>query len=518
MDLKTLTDGIELTRLDGAADHDSIRVCDITEDSRTVMPGSLFIARTGTQDEGARYIEQAIRGGAVVVVTDDPDAILPAGSRSILLHAPNAGGVGAVLAERFYGYPSTELAIAGITGTNGKTTIAHLVQQIVKHARIRCGLIGTVVIDDGRERGAAAMTTPPAIELSRTLATMVEHGCKACAMEVSSHALDQGRTSAMRIDAAGFTNLTGDHLNYHKTIEAYTDAKMEFFRALGPGSTALINVDDPAGQRMIESCGDGSHISTCSMTDADADWYAQVIDRSLDGMGMRVKCPHGVFESSVSFFGDYNASNVLISLGLADVLLDKLEIDADARLSIFEGAMRELRLPRGRLERADSSSDDVRVFVDFAHSDDSIRSCLGGVRSVLPVGSSLWCIFGCGGDRDQSKRPRMGRAACDGADRVVLTSDNPRSEKPSEIVDDVLAGLDDAQRARVEVQVDRAAAIRFAIEHASSGDVIVIAGKGHEPEQVMMDRWGRVMAHEFDDVEHAKDALRDRRASAEADA
>lgn len=516
MDLKTLTDGIELTRLDGGADLDSIRVCDITEDSRTVMPGSLFIARTGTQDEGTKYIDQAIWGGAAAVVSDDPDATLPDGSHAALLHAPDASGVGALLAERFYGYPSTELAIAGITGTNGKTTIAHLVQQIVKHARIRCGLIGTVVIDDGRERGIAAMTTPPAIELSRTLATMVEHGCKACAMEVSSHALDQGRTSAVRIDAAGFTNLTGDHLNYHKTLDAYTDAKAGFFRALGPRSTALINIDDAASQLMIDSCGEGSKISTCSMCDADADWYAQIIDRSLDGMGMRVKCAHGVFESSVPFFGDYNASNVLIALGLADVLFDKLQLDADARLCLFESAMRELRLPRGRLERADSTTDDVRVFVDFAHSDDSIRSCMAGVRSVLPAGSSLWCIFGCGGDRDQSKRPRMGRAACDGADRVVLTSDNPRSENPSQIVDDVLAGLDDEQRAKVEVQVDREAAIRFAVKHASAGDVIVIAGKGHEPEQVMMDRWGRVMAHEFDDVEHAKDALRDRRSAAEA--
>jgi len=510
MDLHTLIDGIELEPLGGVG-IDSIRVCDLTEDSRTAMPGSLFIARSGTQDEGASYIDQAVHAGAVAVVTDDPDAQIPSGFNAALMYAKDASGVGAVLAERFYGHPSKKLAIAGITGTNGKTTIAHLTQQIIKHTRIKCGLIGTVVIDDGRERGVAAMTTPPAIELSRTLATMVEHGCRACAMEVSSHALDQGRTSAVEIDAAGFTNLTGDHLNYHNTIEEYTKAKIRLFASLQSGATALINTDDPVGQVMIDACGNEVNVLRCSMKDAGADWNISVTERSLDGMKMTVGCPHGSFESSVPFFGDYNASNLLIAIGLADVLLVKLGVEVPARIESYIGAMRELRLPRGRLERVDSSEDDVRVFVDFAHSDDSIRSCLGAVRGVLPEGAALWCIFGCGGDRDRSKRPRMGQAACDGADRVVLTSDNPRSEKPSQIVDDVLAGLDESQRARVEVQIDRAMAIGFAIEQASAGDVIVIAGKGHEPEQVMTDRWGRLVAHEFDDAQHAKDALKTRR-------
>ncbi|MBL4808468.1 MAG: UDP-N-acetylmuramoyl-L-alanyl-D-glutamate--2,6-diaminopimelate ligase, partial [Phycisphaerales bacterium] len=471
MNLHTLIDGIELTHLAGGVGGvggvsvDSIRVCDLTEDSRTAMPGSLFVARSGMQDEGAKYIDQAVHAGAVAVVTDDPDATLPSGFKAVLLYSKDASGVGGVLAERFYGHPSSTLAIAGITGTNGKTTIAHLTQQIIKHAhvgqaRIKCGLIGTVVIDDGRQRGPAAMTTPPAIELSRTLATMVEHGCKACAMEVSSHALDQGRTSAVEIDAAGFTNLTGDHLNYHKTIEEYTKAKIRLFASLKSGATAIINTDDPAGQVMIDACGEGVRVLGCSMKDAGADWYAEITQGTLDGMKMTVGCPHGSFESSVPFFGEYNASNVLIALGLADVLFEKLKVDVETRLKNFVGSMRELRLPRGRLERVDTSGDDIRVFVDFAHSDDSIRSCLGGVRGVLPAGAGLWCVFGCGGDRDRSKRPRMGRAACDGADRVVLTSDNPRSEKPSQIVDDVLGGLDESQRAKVEVQIDRDIAIR----------------------------------------------------------
>ncbi len=512
MDLHTLIygtglDGLDLEHLQGCERLDSVRICDLTEDSRTAMPGSLFIARSGTQDEGARYIQEAVHAGAVAVVTDDRDARVDPGSRVAMLYAPDASGIGAVLAERFYGHPSTDLAIAGITGTNGKTTIAHLTQQLVKYARKRCGLIGTVVIDDGRERGASSMTTPPAIELSRTLATMVEHGCSACAMEVSSHALDQGRTSAIRIDAAGFTNLTGDHLNYHKTIEQYTCAKSRLFASLQSGASALINIDDPAGQVMIDACSEGVNVVRCSMIDQGADWRASIAGQSIDGTELVVQSPHGSIESSVPFFGDYNASNVLIALGLADVLLDKLGIDPAARIDGFHAAMRELRLPRGRIERVHSEKDDIGVFVDFAHSDDSIRSCLSGVRDVLPEGALLWCVFGCGGDRDRTKRPRMGQAACDGADRVVLTSDNPRNEKPSQIVDDVLAGLDESQHERVEVQVDRAMAIRYAIEHASVGDVVVIAGKGHEPEQIVADRWGRLVAHEFDDAEHARKAL-----------
>lgn len=528
MDLHTLIDGIELTRLGGAAGSDdlrSIRVCDLTEDSRTALPGSLFVARAGTKEQGARFIDEAVHAGAVAVLTDNTEATIPKGYRAALLYNPRASEIGAILAERFYGHPSKALAIAGITGTNGKTTIAHLTQQIMKHFwmpntkhRIKCGLIGTVVIDDGRERGVASMTTPPAIELSRTLSTMVEHGCKACVMEVSSHALDQGRTSEVEIDAAGFTNLTGDHLDYHKTLESYSNAKTKLFSNLGDGSSALINMDDPAGQVMMDACNQGVQVLRCSMRDSGAEWFGQIVDRSMDGMKILVQCPRGVVESSVPFFGDYNASNVVISLGLADVLLNKLGVDAETRVAGYTRALPTLHLPCGRLQRVDTKRDDVRVFVDFAHSDDSIRSSLGAVRGVLPKGSSLWCVFGCGGDRDRTKRPRMGQAACNGADSVVLTSDNPRSEKPSRIVDDVLSGLDASQRARVEIQIDRDKAIRYAIEHAKAGDAIVIAGKGHEAEQILSDHMGNPVVHHFDDAEHATDALKDRRSRAEASA
>lgn len=511
MDLDTLISGLGLTQLCGQADLVSVRVCDITEDSRTALPGSLFIARAGTQDLGARYIRSAVDAGAVAVVTDDPESHKLETGNAVLLHSPDAANIGALLAERFYGNPSTALAIAGITGTNGKTTIAHLCQQIIKHAKVRCGLIGTVEVDDGRQRSNASMTTPPAIELSRTLATMVEHGCGACAMEVSSHALDQGRTFATKIDAAGFTNLTGDHLDYHLSFEDYSRAKAKLFRALDAGSSALINIDDASAEVMIQACGDGVEVMRCSMVKEDSDWYARIVSSSIDSMGLEIRSPIGSLSGSVPFFGSYNASNVMIAIGLCDVILAKLGLNHSARIGIYQYALPQLRLPRGRLQRVDTERDDLSVLIDFAHSDDSIRSALDGARSVLPSDASLWCVFGCGGDRDRTKRPRMGQAACEGADRVVLTSDNPRSESPSRIVNDVLAGLDDQQKSRVEIQVDRARAIDYAIEHAKAGDVIVIAGKGHELEQIIADESGKLIANRFDDAQHATTALEQRR-------
>ncbi|MFK7759448.1 MAG: UDP-N-acetylmuramoyl-L-alanyl-D-glutamate--2,6-diaminopimelate ligase [Phycisphaerales bacterium] len=511
MDLETLISGLGLTQLSGTEDHASVRVCDISEDSRTALPGTLFVARAGTRDLGARHIKSAVDQGAVAVVTDDPESDgLECGNAAVLF-SPDAANIGALLAERFYGNPSTAMAIAGITGTNGKTTIAHLCQQIIKLAKFRCGLIGTVEVDDGRQRSSASMTTPPAIELSRTLATMVEHGCGACAMEVSSHALDQGRTFAIKIDAAGFTNLTGDHLDYHLSVEEYTRAKTKLFSSLDPGSAALINIDDASASAMINACAEGVDVMRCSMIDKDCDWFVNIASTSIDSMGLEIRSPIGSFSGSVPFFGSYNASNLLIAVGLCDVLLAKLGLNHSARIGIYQYALPQLRLPKGRLQRVDTEHDELCVLIDFAHSDDSIRSALDGARSVLAHGASLWCVFGCGGDRDRTKRPRMGQAACDGADRVVLTSDNPRSESPSEIVNDVLTGLDEQQRARVEVQVDRAHAIEFAIRGAKAGDVIVIAGKGHELEQIIADDTGNLIANRFDDAQHATIALEKRR-------
>lgn len=509
MDLSALTKGIQIDRAVGPTDA---RVCDVTDDSRTAVPGSLFIARTGTADSGSSYAHDALGLGAVAVLTDDP-ALLDSVDGSVsVLYTPDAARAGCVIAERFYGDPSEHLVVGAVTGTNGKSSVAYLVDSILDHTKQRCGIISTVEIDDGRERSRAVLTTPPGVELSRTLATMREHGCVACVMETSSHALDQGRASAIMINAAAFTNLSGDHLDYHGDLASYTAAKARLFAQLGDGAHAVLNVDDPAHAAMLDACGEGVGVVRCSMEKSAADWTAQVLEQNATSMTIALGTPHGDTEIRVPFFGAHNASNTLVACALADVMLADLGVNAGDRLAMIAAAGPYIRLPPGRLERVDRDGDSVRVFVDFAHTDDALAHALAALRGVTPKASSLWCVFGCGGDRDTTKRTRMGRVVSEHADRVVVTSDNPRSEPPSEIVGMVLEGVDRRACEGVDVHVDRAAAIAFAVTHAAPGDVVVIAGKGHETEQITRGADGSLVRTRFDDAEHAREALASRRA------
>lgn len=513
MRLDQLISGLDITCDTPGGDLAEIRICDITEDSRTVVPGSLFIARSGTSDDGARYIEPAIECGCVAILTDRAHAAvidLPARPRVALLVTGDVKAATAKLAERFFDEPASKLVCAGVTGTNGKTTIAHLAQQLIEAADIRCGLIGTVEIDDGRERARASMTTPPALEISRTLATMVEHECRAVVMEVSSHALDQARVGAVSFDAAAFTNLTGDHLDYHKTVDHYTRSKARLFAQLKPDGLAAINADDPAHQAMLSRCPPSAQIVRCSAQEG-ADASVRIDDESIAGMRLTLEPPQGQLRASTPLFGAYNAMNILQSLLLAQRVLSLLGVDSQDQRKAFEHALPELLLPQGRLEAAHSDQDDITVLVDFAHTDDALASALAAVRRVLPQGASLWCVFGCGGDRDATKRPRMGAVVAGSADLIVITSDNPRTEPPSRIIDQILTGIDDQDRARVSVQPDRARAIAHALLKARTGDVVVIAGKGHETEQITPDGMGGVRVAHFDDREHARIALRERR-------
>lgn len=506
MNLEELISGIDVRCVTQGVDLSAVRICDLTEDSRTAVPGSLFIARVGTRSDGNRFINPAIQCGCVAVLSDREDIDLEMQSKLVVLVSDDVKLVGAQLAERFYGHPARSLICAGITGTNGKTTIAHLAHQLIEAVGVRCGLIGTVEIDDGRERARASMTTPPAVELSRTLATMHEHGCKAVVMEVSSHALDQGRTGAIEFDIAAFTNLTGDHLDYHHTIEHYQHSKAKLFAQLKPDGLAAININDGASESMIQACPPGAQIVRCATGES-----VRVLNETIEGMRIQLETPAGMINTCVPIFGSYNAMNILQATLIAQHVLTLAGISQADQKQELEAELEHLVLPAGRLEHAESELDDLTVLVDFAHTDDALSSALGAIRAVLPAGSGLCCVFGCGGDRDQTKRPRMGAVAAKLADTIVITSDNPRTEPPNQIINQINAGIEPSDQHKVNVQSDRSRAISYAIANANPGDVIIIAGKGHETQQISPDGSGGTRSVHFDDREHAKLALRERR-------
>ncbi len=484
-----------------SAGHDQTRICDVTEDSRTVVPGSLFVARAGLRSDGRQFAADAAHAGAAAILSDDATLAVPGAA---LVVAKDVAFAAAKIAERFYGNPSGNLDVIAITGTNGKTTTTWLVWQLLNAAGRRCGLIGTVVIDDGREVAAASMTTPPSIEISRSLAEMASAGCEAVVLEASSHALDQSRVAALQIDVGVFTNLTRDHLDYHKTMEAYADAKARLFAMLTAKGTAVLNADDGAAQRMARDTKAKRLYCHESGPDVAHEQNARVRTVSSDMSGSRLVLdgPWGTIEATVPLLGAYNAMNILQAV----VCAHAVGLTRDQLVEGLEG----ISAPPGRLERVSIPSDPIHVFVDYAHTDDGLKSSLTAVRGAMKGSKSkLWIVFGCGGDRDTGKRPKMGEVAATLADRVVVTSDNPRTERPGDIVDQILAWIPQARRAHVEVQVDRDRAIRYAIENAAPGDVVVIAGKGHETEQVLPDGKGGTIRTHFDDREVARGVLTD---------
>lgn len=533
MQLGALVQGFEVSpALGTAAGWESCRVCDLTEDSRTVVPGSLFVARAGGKADGKAFIGSALSAGATAILCDDASAASLAFGVPVLV-APDIARVSAQIAERFYGVPSARLAIMGVTGTNGKTTIAHLVWRLMNDADARCGMIGTVQVDDGTEVAPSVMTTPPSIEVSRTLGVMVESGCEAAAMEVSSHSLDQKRVEAIRFKVGVFTNLTGDHLDYHGSMDAYCAAKARLFRMLGEDALAVVNEADPWAGRVVGDCrapivacrrieANGVAPSGPRLAGARELAWVRIVRETMAGMRLEMVGPFGRIETDVPLIGAYNAMNVL----QAAVACHAMGLSAQHVREALDAA----DAPPGRLERVSDIGSTVHVFVDYAHSDDALQNVLHAVADVMPgragagarvasaagavVGGAapgrLWAVFGCGGDRDRTKRPRMGCVAASIADRVVVTSDNPRRERPSDIIDQILSGVAPEHRHKVEVQADRARAIRHAIEHATHGDVIVIAGKGHETEQILPDGQGGTIRTHFDDREVARTILLER--------
>jgi UDP-N-acetylmuramoyl-L-alanyl-D-glutamate--2,6-diaminopimelate ligase len=469
---------MNLREVMGGGDLPDVEVSALAYDSRAVTPGALFFSVPGYTTDGHDFAPDAVARGAVALVVERP---LGLGVPEVVVDSVREAMAPA--AARFHGNPSAELAVVGVTGTNGKTTTTFLTRALMEADGRPCGLLGTVTSVIGGRTREVVRTTPEAIDLQRDLRAMLDAGDRACAMEASSHALSLHRVDAIRWAAAIFTNLTQDHLDFHPTMEEYYAAKRRLFLAR-PGAS-VVNVADPYGQRLASELSGAISFAI----DAEADWRAVDVRTHLGGSRFRVRSPVGELDVRSPLPGRFNVSNVLGALAAAVAL----GVDPDVAVAALADAG---RVP-GRFEPVDEGQE-FAVLVDYAHTPDSLENVLGAARELTD--RRVVCVFGCGGDRDQGKRPIMGAIARRLADAVVVTSDNPRSEDPEAIIAQVLAGAGDG----VEAIVDRREAIERAIALAGPGDVVVIAGKGHEQGQELAG--GRTVP--FDDVTVAREALR----------
>lgn len=445
-------------------------------DSRQVVPGCLFVAQNGTNVDGRRYIDAALAAGAREAVVDEDGRLL------------------GQLAAEYYDYPSRKLHLVGVTGTNGKTTIATLLYRMVQAMGHKAGLISTVAYYVGDTQYPSTHTTPDAVTLNRLMAEMVEAGCEYCFMEVSSHAIAQHRIEGLTFEGALFTNLTRDHIDYHKTFDNYRDTKKQLFDSLPKTAFAVTNADDRNGLVMTQNCR--AHITTYS-TRAMADYRAQILEEGFDGMLLNL-CGHEVF---VPLVGRFNVSNLLCIYGAAVNLgFEPMEV-----LRILS----TLHPVNGRFETIHSAKGWTAI-IDYAHTPDAVENVLNTINEIglspalsgtlSPKGErKIICVIGCGGNRDKGKRPMMAKIAKQNSTHLILTSDNPRDEEPMDILNDMLAGLTPEEQQDTLVIEDRAMAIRMACQLATAGDVILVAGKGHEDYQIIKG----VKSH-FDDHEQVR--------------
>jgi UDP-N-acetylmuramoyl-L-alanyl-D-glutamate--2,6-diaminopimelate ligase len=477
---------------EAVAESGDVEISALAYDNRRAGPGTLFFCVPGLSRDGHDFAPDAVARGAVALVVERP---LGLGVPEVVVESVRAAMGPA--AARFHGDPTAELDVVGITGTNGKTTTAFLVRALLEAAGRQCGLLGTVTSFVGGVERPVERTTAEAIDLQRDFRAMRDGGDVACAMEVSSHALRLGRADAIHFAAAIFTNLTQDHLDFHPTMEDYFLAKRALFMVFP--ETTIVNVDDPYGRRLAdELCAAGRSPLTFAL-EREAAYRAVDVDSGFGGSTFAALTPEGPIALSTPLPGRFNVANVLGAVAAVHALGVPLE-------TIAAALPRAGRVP-GRFEPVDEGQP-FAVLVDYAHTPDSLENVLRAARPLTR--GRLWCVFGCGGDRDRGKRPLMGEIAARLADRVVVTSDNPRSEPPEAIVEEVLAGIAADRRAeRVVAEVDRRAAIAQALAAASAGDVVVIAGKGHEQGQELAG--GEKIP--FDDVTVAREALR---AAAEA--
>ena len=454
----------------------------LTYDSRAVKPGDCFFAVRGTQADGHAFIPAAVAAGAAAVVCGQLPADPAPGVTYVAV--PDSAGAMADLAAAFYDYPSRELKLVGITGTNGKTTTATLLYDLVRALGYKAGLISTVVYRiEGREV-EATHTTPDSIRLNALMREMADAGCEFCFMECSSHAIVQERTRGLSFAGGIFSNITHDHLDYHKTFAEYIRAKKRFFDMLPAGSFALTNLDDRNGRVMVQNTAAAVH--TYSLRGM-ADFRCRIVETHLDGMLLRIDGQ----EVWVGLLGRFNAYNLLAVYGTAVLLgLDRSEV-----LRVLS----TLRPVSGRFEIVRAANGTTAV-VDYAHTPDALENVLRTIEEIRTPQQQLLVVCGCGGDRDRTKRPEMAQIAVQYASTAIFTSDNPRHESPEAILDEMVAGLDPGTRyLRI---ADRAEAIRTAVMLSHPGDVILVAGKGHETYQIIGD-----VKHHFDDREEVRRAF-----------
>jgi UDP-N-acetylmuramoyl-L-alanyl-D-glutamate--2,6-diaminopimelate ligase len=464
----------------------NVEVRGVREDSRLVQPGDLFIARPGLKANGAKFIEDAKSRGAVAVVAQD---VSPAGPLPVVA-VTDVVAAASVLSNLFHEKPSGAVKLLGVTGTNGKTTVTYLVRHLLATHDRKCGIIGTVEIDDGRSRTEARMTTPGGCEVGELLAAMRDNGCAACAIEVSSHALDQSRVAGVNFAGAAFTNLTGDHLDYHITMEAYAGAKARLFASLDPSAVAAVNDDDRWANRMVEACAARAVRFGFGKS---ADYRAADARFSSAGSAFTLHTPGGSAGVELPMIGQHNVENALAAAALAGETFGMTAEQIAAGLRDAQGAP-------GRLQ-AVRAGQPFAVLVDYAHTDDALDNVLRALRPLCR--GTLRVLFGCGGDRDRTKRPRMARTAERYAGAVYVTSDNPRTEDPQSILDEIATGFSAEGKRAASFDIDRRAAIGRVLADARPGDVVLIAGKGHENYQEVNGQ-----RHRFDDVEEATAALR----------
>ncbi|MCL1974444.1 MAG: UDP-N-acetylmuramoyl-L-alanyl-D-glutamate--2,6-diaminopimelate ligase [Bacteroidetes bacterium] len=474
MTLNTLIQTVDIIRTQPHSDPEILSIC---FDSRKITPGALFVAIRGTQADGHQYIKQAVEQGAVAVVCEQPPASKVPVPCIEVAHSGEALGQ---IASAFYGHPSKALKLVGITGTNGKTTTATLLYRLFKDLGYACGLFSTIENYVDNCLLPSHHTTPDSLELNQLLADMVAKGCAYCFMEVSSHAIAQGRIAGLHFSGAVFSNLTHDHLDYHGSFAAYLQCKKSFFDHLSPESFALVNTDDKNGKVMVQNSAAHTYTYACK---SPADFHGRIIEQSVEGMFLNIDGR----ELSSSFIGKHNAYNLLAVYAAARLL--------GAEPQEVLQALSKLPSVSGRLEYVKGKKG-ITAVVDYAHTPDALSNALATLREILMPEQALYTVVGCGGDRDKAKRPKMARIAYEQSTQVIFTSDNPRSEDPMEIIKEMLQGLTRSERAHCICITDRREAIKTALLMAPPKSIVLVAGKGHENYQEV-----KGIKHHFDDKE-----------------